>query len=472
MDDKSVKKKSIEGGLIVLSATGIQYLVTFMTQIILARLLEPALFGSFAFATLVAMLFNNFTNIHGDKYLIKEKDDIYRKFDIIFTLELLLATICFLFVVLSAPLMLDVLDRPDQIKFVQLLAVSFFYTPFSKMRALFERELSFFQAKYPIVISQIIGSIVGVSLAYLNYGVWSLLWWRLSLKISEIVLLFIISPRKPKLSWDRKILKDVTHFGWPLLGSSLLIFSYWNIDYYIIGRVMGDEQLGYYWLAFQLSHYFLSAKDTIMTVVFPAFSKVRTKATIVKGFEVLTKITAAVYLYPMVLSLVLGENLIILLFGSDWIPATKVFQVFMVLTTFRAMTSYWDPIFLYYGKTQIFLMLAAINLTLIGGFGYFATLAYGIIGMSLVVLGSIIIVAPIAIHFLKNIIEVSYIKILGKQLGVTLLLMMGYKVIYVVLCNYREYTIYPEIWATLIFTIAYVHLSYRINIDALRKIAR
>lgn len=463
MDRQEIIKKSLRGGIIVFAATGLQYLITFGIQVALARMLEPAHFGALAFATMVAMFFNSFTNIHGDKYIIKEKEGIQQKLDNVFTLEILLAIIFIFLVIGIAPFLMKLLGKPELTRFVQFLTLLFFYNPFSKPRSLFERKLSFFKAKFPMVIAQLIGGIVGVSLAYFDYGVWSLLWWRFSTIASEALIIWLITPYRPRLAWNRDILKGVVSFGWPLLGSSILVFFYWNIDYYIVGQLLGEEQLGYYWLAFQVSHYFLKAKASIISVVFPAFSRLGNEADIKNGFEILTRLTAIIYMFPTIIVLVLGEDLIRFIFGAKWIPATTAFQIFMVLTTLRAVTSYWDPVFLYYGKTRFLFSLTILNSVFIAGFGYFATKLYGIEGMSLIVLLSIIMITPIAGFYLKKLINTSYVKILFEPIVIAILLLMIYKFGMEYLSGSETFLWCAELIWTALFIFFYGLIFYRKN---------
>lgn len=410
MERQEIIKKSFKGAIIVFAATGIQYLIAFGTQVALARMLEPAHFGALAFATIVAMFFNNFTNIQGDKYIIKEKENIYQKLDNIFTLEILLAIVFIVLVVGTAPFLMKLLGKPELTRFVQFLTLLFFYNPFSKPRSLFERKLSFFKAKFPMVIAHLIGGIVGVSLAYFNYGIWSLLWYRVVTTASEVLIIWLITQYRPRLAWNRDILKGVVSFGWPLLGSSILVFFYWNIDYYIVGHLLGEKQLGYYWLAFQVSQYFLKVKEAIISVVFPAYSRIGNEADIKKWFEILVRLTAIIYMFPTIIVLVLGEDLIKFIFGSKWLPATTAFKILMVLTTLKAVTNYWDPIILYKGKTRIQFYMSIYGIISVSGLVYVLCSHYGINGAAFgVLLAHTIGTILMAIVIRKYIMKLRYL---------------------------------------------------------------
>lgn len=386
MEREEIIKKSLRGAAIAFTATGLQFLIAFGTQVALARMLEPSHFGVLAFAALVAMFFNNFTNIHGDKYIIKEKNGIKEKLDNAFTLEILLAIVLIFLVVGIAPFLMKILGKPELTRFVQFLTLLFLYNPFSKPRSLFERKLSFFQARFPMVIAQLIGGIIGVLLAYWGYGVWSLIWWRIATLASETLIVWCIIPYRPRLALNGAILRKITSFGLPLLGSGVLVFFYSNIDYYIVGKLLGEEQLGYYWLAFQVSHYFLRAKTALNSVIFPAFSRTDSLLERYKGFKILTDIVGALYLVPTVIVLFWGKEIIYFIMGEKWLPSLVPFKIFFVIVLIRAIGGSAGPLFYSQGITHVDVVLSVLNILLMIPAIYCGTILLGINGAALAVL--------------------------------------------------------------------------------------
>jgi O-antigen/teichoic acid export membrane protein len=67
--------------------------------------------------------------------------------------------------------------------------------------------------------------------------------WRILTFFLEVSILWYIIPYKPKFVWNSVILKQVVSFGLPLLGGSVLIYYYWNIDYFIIGKLLVRSSL-------------------------------------------------------------------------------------------------------------------------------------------------------------------------------------------------------------------------------------
>ena len=146
---------SAKGSMVVTVAVAIQVVVGFVTQVTFARILAPEVFGQLAYATTIAMLFNAMTNMRGDAYVVHQKDSTEHALDIVFTLELIVATVFVLFVVLMAPFAMRLLGKGELTLYVQILAFLFFYNSFSRTRSLFERNLSFAYSKTPSIVSQL-----------------------------------------------------------------------------------------------------------------------------------------------------------------------------------------------------------------------------------------------------------------------------------------------------------------------------
>lgn len=407
-----IASKSVRGTLIVMGVTGLRFAVAFGLQFVLARLLVPEHFGGMAFSWMVVGFLSNFTSFQTPKFLIRTRENVQRIVNTAFTLELLLSFVTFVVSLVLAPWAMKGLGKPDQTTFVQVLALSFFFSPFLQLRALLERQLDFKRANIPDVSGMIAEGVAAIFLALAGFGVWSLVVGRLSRFLVQTLIIWNITPYHPRLALDLQVIKKVVNYGWPLVGAGVLVFFYWNIDYYIVGNLLGEEQLGYYWLAFQMSTYLLHAKKAVSTVVFPAFSNLRDDEHIKEGFELLTKFTALAYLLPAALMLVCGRQVVEFLLGEKWLPATIPLQVFFLLTAFKATIGYWEPIVLVKGVTRIQLYLTIYGAVSTALLGYFLTLRWGISGMAVAVCLAAIIPMPVLELMVRKWINGSYRSVL------------------------------------------------------------
>lgn len=403
------------------SFVGLQYLTAILTQVVLARILDPSHFGVLALVSMIAFFFHQLGNIHGDKYLVKVSKITQEKLNNVFTLELILAFIVFIIVIILAPYIMGVLGKTNQTIYVQFLALVFFHTPLSRIKAFHERDLSFIKAYLPTLIGQVMGGITAVVLAINGYGIWSLLWWRVSTLFGEIVVLWSISPFRPKLSIDKSIYNDIVDYGKPLLLSSVFIYFYGNYDYYVVDKLTSVDQLGYYWLAFQISHYFLNARAAINKVVFPALSRLNEIKDRYNVFEAMTNIMSLFYLIPTIVILFFGDELVTLIFGIKWAPAAILFKVFFVVVLFKAISGNIGPLLHAEGNTKGDLKLSIIGFVTIIPIVYIGTLYAGILGASvgILIVGFIQIILGYSM-FIKPVSGYGFLYYLWKPLIIML----------------------------------------------------
>lgn len=362
-----------------------QQAIAFVTQLVLARLLSPEYFGILAYGLVVVGFFNVFTSLVNDRYLVQVEDNFERRFNTIFTMEVLLSGFFAVAVCVLAPWILERLGRSALVPLVQVLSLSFFSNALRSPLSALERDMSFYRSRWPGVVSQAVAGMAAVAFALAGLGIWSLVAWRLTAIFLEAGLAWHTAGITPRLTfqWQREDVLSILRFSVPLVLSGLLVFIYSNADYYIVGHLTDDVQLGFYWLAFTACHSLLRLKTPINAVLLPAFCRIKDDQIIIRDFEKLTRITAFIYLLPAIIFLFYGGSLLRLAYGDKWLPALPVFQIFLFLVAVRGATAYGDNIFTLKGRTDINLRLATIYLVLMLPLTYFGARFGGITGTAL-----------------------------------------------------------------------------------------
>lgn len=383
-----LKNKAKKGGITVLIFLILQNGTAFLTQVIMARLIEPNAFGMVAMAMFIAMIFGTIINSQGDKYIIQTKENVDEKLNVIITLELILAIIIIILVALLTPVITKLIGREDLTLIIQLLTVSYIAIPFQKIRSGLEKEMAMFKSKSALFAAQIIGGIIGVVLALNDFGIYAIIIWRIATPILDGIALLFITKFKIRFALSKIIIRKVYSFSKPIIGASILVYFIWNIDYYIVGYFKDYTELGYYWLAFQVSHYALTAKTAINSVLFPTFTQIKSKAERYKLFDLVIRLTSAIYTLPALIILIFGKYFIILIYGEKWVPAVMPLKIFFIIVVIRAIGGNAGPLLYSLGKTKQDLKLAIINAITLPIFVAVGTYYYGIIGAAVGVLVS------------------------------------------------------------------------------------
>ena len=417
MDQQQDLKVKVLSGIKINSLMALyQTTLDLISRLVLIRMLAPQIFGLMTYAYIFTGFVGMFATVSGQSAIIQKRGNKIQEFvDVAFTIEFLLSVIGAVILFFFAPLILDRLGKPELTFFVQMISLTMPLSRLSFLNIMFTRNLDFKRANIAPAVATPINILITISLAVLGYGIWSFFWGGLASSILSAFVVWKIVPHRPKLRLNRKVSRDLLRFGLPLTGSGILGYFYWHIDDFMVGTILGAQQLGYYWLAFKIPHYFLRAQGIISQVVFPAFSRTKDNEQLKRGFEQATKYSAAFLLLPCAIVLVLGQPTIKFIFGENWLPATVPFQVFMVLVVFRGIYGYWAQLLIVKGKTKNLFFIMIQSAVILPALGYFLTKRFGIVGMSIAVIATMFATAPYMVIQLKNCLKIRYTELLWRN---------------------------------------------------------
>ncbi len=100
--------------------------------------------------------------------------------------------------VACAGLAADFFKQPQLVPIIQWLSLSFTFSGLSGVQqAVLERQFDFKSLAIRSLLAVIIGGIVGVGMALLNFGVWSLVGQQLSSSLVQVLVLWRVSDWRP-----------------------------------------------------------------------------------------------------------------------------------------------------------------------------------------------------------------------------------------------------------------------------------
>jgi len=384
------------------------------SQFVLARLLAPAAFGQMAFLLFALDLAGRITSLQSEKGIIRDKTDPQKALHAYFTFEGMLNAFIGLLLIITGPFLMQYLDKPQLGLPLQIgagiLLLRWLRTPL----ALAKKELDFYIVTRITLFGELLKPTVSIFLAWQGFGFWSLFWGILAYEISQAILIWLWVPYRPQWVFERDRAIDMLRFALPLSASGLLSYWYWRIDDFWVGKLLGDDQLGYYWMAFTIPHTILGYIENLDRVTYPAFAKAENDTQIKRGFELVTRFSAVILFLPAIISLLWATPIITVLFGDKWQPAIVPFQIFMLLIVFRGTFRHWANIAILKGKTNIFLTVVAASAVSVTGLVYWLTPLYGITGTAVAVVIAMVGVSPIYFIWFKRHFDVSYLPAIWK----------------------------------------------------------
>lgn len=360
----TLRRRAVRGLKITGVATGLKTVVDLGAQLLLARLLIPEHFGVFAMAQALTGFVSCFSDMAGQKYLVHLGPDrtTPRAVSTLFWFELFIGIMVAMLWVLAAPHLLTAMGRPDQIPFAQVLSLWIVFERLMLPRAILDARLAFGRSNMALLTGTILGAMAALYAATAGWGPWAFVLLLLVRTGSAAAMVWWGSRWWPRITLDRDLVRRLLPFGVPLLLTNALVFAYTNVDYLIVGQMLGYEMLGLYWAAYRYPHYLNQFSVMLSSVLFPSFSRARNDdAQMTRGLGYLTRYCAGFAFLPMVLTLFHAEFLIRWLLQEQWLPAAFAFRCFTVLAAFRLVFRHWGDVAVAKGVTRLHLQISLFN---------------------------------------------------------------------------------------------------------------
>ncbi len=319
-----MEEKSIAHGVPWTFVTfGAAKVITLVTTVVLARLLTPADFGLMALAMLAFGALGLFQDLGLGATLILRQDFEERALGTILTLLILTSFVVAAIVIALAPLAATLLHEPRLTSLLPVLSTTSMFSSLAWFyESLLQREMEF-KRRFVGQMAQSLGfAVVAISLALAGAGVWSLVLGQVASMVIYSATYLIIAPHRvrPRLDWT--VTKEAFVSGRGFLAQGWLAWISENVDYLLVGRLLGSAQLGFYSMAYRLSELtHLGIADPVAKVTFPAFARMRRSGESVTATYL--SILRLVALVTAVIGAVLSgaaAPFTAAIFGSNWLP--------------------------------------------------------------------------------------------------------------------------------------------------------
>ena len=192
--------------------------------------------------------------------------------------------------------------------------------------ALIERENRMKVIAICTAIQSMLVNIITVTLALLGFGIWAIVWSMLLTVPIWLIITWKNHSWRPPHSFALKDWQEIVHFSKNILGVELLTKLRLNLDYLIVGRFLGVEQLGLYYFAFNAgSGITNNVVNSLMSALFPHLCDVRSDRIKLRNryFKSLKTITLTVV--PIViLQSALSPLYVPIVFGQKWVSAIPI----------------------------------------------------------------------------------------------------------------------------------------------------
>lgn len=301
-----------------------------VTMIGLTRLLSPEDFGTVALATIVVLAVSLLRDSGIGQALIVRKHASPEDTGVALTLILATSVIAAGFMIASAPLVSSLLsdDRLGAVLGVFALSV-LLGGPATFMDVLLQREMLFKHRFVAQMVQAGTFSVVAVVLALEGLGIWALVLGQIASVATNTVVLMRLVPYRVRPRYHCTTAVELFRNGRGFLVQAFTSIVQQNVDYLIVGRVLGPASVGYYYMSFRLAELpFMAISDPVSRVTFPALARLRAAGQDSRDMFLRSAWMVTFTAAPLGIALsVNAEPLVRLAFGTEWLPMVSVLTV-------------------------------------------------------------------------------------------------------------------------------------------------
>jgi lipopolysaccharide exporter len=385
------------GALWTVISTLVLRLSGILLTAVIAHILAPRDFGIFAVASTAYAIVSSIGELGVTSCLIRADLDIDALAPTVATISFATnAALAAAMTVFARPIAVALgsaaAANPIRVMALAVIFVGIFAVPTAQLTRDFKQDKLFLAN----IIGFVPSTVVLILLARSGSGAMAFAWSRVVGQFTVGCVLAVSAGRTYRPGLRRSALSVILKFGLPLAGANLINYILLNVDYALIGHLLGAVSLGIYVLAFNVASWPASLLGAVINnVSMPAFSRVKHDAQLLN--DAIPKALRAVSLValPMCgLTIVLARPLVLTMYGGKWALSANVLSVLALYGAVSIICTLFANILAGMGRANILLTVQLIWLAALVPAMALGVHIHGIIGAGV---AHVIVISPIVL---------------------------------------------------------------------------
>lgn len=357
--------------------------VGFLMSIVLARLLIPADYGLVGTISIFMEISGIFVTGGLSMALIRKLDRTQTDISTVFYYNTCVAILLYVILYLAAPFIASyfneaLLTNITRVSGLTLItgAAGAVHGSLLYARMEFKKQTMF---ALPIFVGC---GCIGISLAYMDFGVWALVFQGLLSSLATTIALWCVVRWRPTWEFSWTSFRSTFGFGAKLMVSSLLDTSYRNVYQFVIAKQFSATDLGYYTRANTLARLPMSSLYGIISkVTYPLMSKIQHDDVQLKHvFRRILRMMVYVIFPCMILLVLISEPLIEVMLTAKWLPCVPFLQILALALSLTPINALNLNLLQAKGRSDLFLRLEVWK-KILGVLILICTVPFGILYM-------------------------------------------------------------------------------------------
>jgi lipopolysaccharide exporter len=338
-----------------------------VTTIVLTRLVAPSDFGVIAIGLVILTYLDALNEFGISSAVIYSADDGDAELSVAFWLSMLTGIGAALLMTAFAAPIAAAFDEPRLRTVLPVLSLAFVLNSIGSVHiAVLKKRLQFRQLVPVDIARAALKAIVAIGCAFAGWGVWSLVAGQLAGELAGSTAVWIRLKWRPSFVWDRAVVHRVLGYGAHIMGVGLLGALLADVDYLIVGRRLGSQQLGFYAVGFRLPELaVMGVCYAVSATMFPVLTRLRRDPQamaqgLAKSLRVLALVTV-----PIGVGIALtSRDFVATFYGERWEPTGRVMPFIALYAVVFSITFVCGDVYKAVGRPGILTAMGAARFPL------------------------------------------------------------------------------------------------------------
>lgn len=330
MTENNLKQKAAAGMIWTALQKYSTMFISFISGIILARLLTPHDYGCIGMLSIFMVLAGVFIDGGFGSALIQKKKPSQTDYSTVFYWNMGMSVIVYAILFLSAPAIARYYNIPILSPVLRIQGLVLIINAFNIIQSNQLRKKINFKAIAIVTIStSLISLIVTIWMAYNGFGVWSLVAQNIiTASIPTIVFWFYVKWRPTwEFSWNS--FRELFSFGFFMFLTHMINNISSQIQGLLIGKIYNPTTMGYYSKALSTEQMASQSISSVMSqVTYPLYAQVQDDRDAMINIIKRLTMTISYFTFPMMFLLILtAKPMFVLLYSDRWLQSVPYFQI-------------------------------------------------------------------------------------------------------------------------------------------------
>tara|TARA_R110002049_G_scaffold261136_2_gene437239 strand:+ start:827 stop:2278 length:1452 start_codon:yes stop_codon:yes gene_type:complete len=362
--NKTYKRDIVHGTLWSLVGQVGYMAIALISNIILARILSPHEFGQVGIVMFFIITGKVITESGLSGALIRKKYTSEADYSTVFIFNLITAAVLVILLISTSGLIADFYKDSALRNIIIVSSIVLIINAFQiSHTAKLIHQLKFKKKGIYQFLSILISAIIAIILALNGYGVWSIVTMQILTALFLTILLWTFEDKVSFYGFSKESFKELYKFGVNTTLASVMNSFFDNIYQLILGKYFAISQTGLFYQAKKLQEVPGQIINSVVNgPVFSSLSKIQNDQQFFMQFYKRIATLYTVFIGAIcVFIYYYAENLILLLYGKQWIGATFFLKILSMATFFYLQEMINRLIFKIFNRTEKILYLELIK---------------------------------------------------------------------------------------------------------------